>query len=91
MVRSQPTEDFDPGSFLEHNRFRNSFRVQALMETIECHWNSVLSTKGAKHCTGDISNMHLGSDLPEAECARFKLSLIFCFFYKQPDITTECR
>ena len=32
MVRSQPTEDFDPGSFLEHNRFRNSFRVQALME-----------------------------------------------------------
>ena len=27
------------------------------METIKCHWNSVHSTKDAKYCTGDLSNM----------------------------------
>ena len=45
----------------------------ASMETIMCHWNSVLSTKGAKYCTGDISNMYLCSWLKDAEHVRFHI------------------
>ena len=30
----------------------------ASMETIKMHWNSVISTPGAKYCTADISNMY---------------------------------
>ena len=48
----------------------------ASMETIKMHWNSVLSTKHAKYCTGDISNMYLMSSLPEAEYVRFRYDLI---------------
>ena len=33
----------------------------ASMETIMCHWQSVLSTTNAKYCTGDISSMYLES------------------------------
>merc|ERR1712177_62617 len=40
------------------------------------HWNSVLSTPGAKYCTGGISNMYLMSLLPEAEYVRFCYDLI---------------
>ena len=29
----------------------------ASMETIKMHWNSVISTLGAKYCTADISNI----------------------------------
>ena len=46
------------------------------METIKCHWNSVLSTPGAKYCTADISNMYLCSELPDAQYVRFQISLI---------------
>lgn len=46
------------------------------METIKLHWNSVLSTPGAKYCTGDISNMYLMSLLPDAEYVRFRYDLI---------------
>ena len=31
----------------------------ASMENIECHWNIVLSIKGAKYCTVDIFSMYL--------------------------------
>ena len=44
----------------------------ASMETIKCHWNSVLSTPNAKYATGDISNMYLMSLLPDAEFVRFR-------------------
>ena len=40
------------------------------------HWNSVLSTPGAKYCTGDISNMYLESLLPDAEYVRSRYDLI---------------
>jgi hypothetical protein len=46
------------------------------METIKMHWNSVLSTPGARYCTADISNMYLCSDLPESEYVRFKYDMI---------------
>ena len=48
----------------------------ASMETIKCQLNSIVSTPHAKAATGDISNMYLGSNLPEAEYVRFKISLI---------------
>ena len=48
----------------------------ASMETIKCHWNSVLSTANAKYCTGDISNMYLESWLKDSEYVRFDLRLI---------------
>eukprot|EP00532_Pseudo-nitzschia_australis_P003111 CAMPEP_0168188018 /NCGR_PEP_ID=MMETSP0139_2-20121125/15376_1 /TAXON_ID=44445 /ORGANISM="Pseudo-nitzschia australis, Strain 10249 10 AB" /LENGTH=158 /DNA_ID=CAMNT_0008110333 /DNA_START=112 /DNA_END=588 /DNA_ORIENTATION=- len=48
----------------------------ASMETIKCHWNSVLSTKGAKYCTGDISNMYLCSWLKDTEYVRFHIDKI---------------
>ena len=48
----------------------------ASMETIKCHWNSVLSTQGAKYCTGDISNMYLESWLNSPEFVKFDLRLI---------------
>lgn len=40
------------------------------------HWNSVLSTPGAKYCTGNISNMYLMSLLPDPEFVRFRYDLI---------------
>ena len=48
----------------------------ASMETIKCHYNSVLSTKGAKYCTGDISNMYLCSWLKDYEYMHFNIDLI---------------
>ena len=48
----------------------------ASMETIKCHWNSVVSTTNAKYCTGDISNMYLESWLKDSEYVRFELRLI---------------
>ena len=48
----------------------------ASMETIKMHWNSVISTPGAKYCTADISNMYLCSLLPDAEYVRFKYDMI---------------
>ena len=56
--------------------FGNTSTHSASMETIKCQLNSIISMNGAKAATGDISNMYLGSDLPEAEYARFKLDLI---------------
>ena len=48
----------------------------ASMETIKCHLNNIVSSIKAKGATGDISNMYLGSLLPEAEYVRFRISLI---------------
>eukprot|EP00536_Pseudo-nitzschia_multiseries_P019208 jgi/Psemu1/59513/gm1.59513_g len=42
------------GDQLEYHR-EVSTRT-ASMETIKTHWNSVVSTPGAKYCKGDISN-----------------------------------
>ena len=39
----------------------------ASMTTIKTHWNSVLSTKDAKYCTADCSNMYLESVLPSPQ------------------------
>jgi len=58
------------GDRLEYNG--NTTTQSAAMETIKCQLNSIISTKGAKAATGDISNMYLGSDLPEPEYVRFK-------------------
>jgi hypothetical protein len=46
------------------------------METIKMHWNSVVSTPGAKYCTADISNMYLCSLLPDEEYVWFKHDMI---------------
>lgn len=46
------------------------------IETIKLHWNLVLSTPGAKYCTGDISNMYLMYLLPNAEYVQFRYDLI---------------
>jgi hypothetical protein len=46
------------------------------METIKMHWNSVVSTPGAKYCTADISHMYLCSLLPDSEYVRFKYDMI---------------
>lgn len=51
------------GNLLEY--LGNVTTHTASMETIKCHWNSVLSTKEAKYCTGDISNMYLCSWLKD--------------------------
>jgi hypothetical protein len=48
----------------------------ASLETIKTHWNSVISTPGAKYCTGDISNMYLESALEDPEYVRFKWEMI---------------
>ena len=48
----------------------------ASMETIKCHWNSVLSSPGAKCCAGDVSSMCLCSAPPDAQLVRFKAELI---------------
>ena len=62
------------GNLLEY--LGNVTTHTAGMETIKCHWNSVLSTKGAKYCTGDISNMYLCSWLKDYEYVRFNIELI---------------
>ena len=62
------------GNLLEY--LGNVTTHTAGMETIKCHWNSVLSTKGAKYCTGDISNMYLCSWLKDYEYVRFNIDLI---------------
>ena len=46
------------------------------METFKILLNSVISTKGARMCTGDISNMYLESILAEPEYVRFRVDLI---------------
>lgn len=46
------------------------------METIKAHWNTVVSMKDARYCTGDISNMYLMSDLVASEYVKFNYSLI---------------
>ena len=44
--------------------------------TIKLHWNSVLSTSGAKYATFDISNFYLGTPMPKPEYIRMPLNLI---------------
>jgi hypothetical protein len=53
------------------------------METIKIHWNSTISTRGARYCTMDCSNMYLRSFLPTPQYVRFQKSLIPPKFYKQ--------
>ena len=48
----------------------------ASMETIKCQLNDIVSDLAAKCATADISNMYLGSDLPEHEYVRFRADLI---------------
>ena len=64
----------------------------ASMETIKCQLNNIISTPGSKCATGDISNMYLGSLLPEAEYVRFRLDLIpraIIEHYKLGDLATN--
>eukprot|EP00536_Pseudo-nitzschia_multiseries_P000416 jgi/Psemu1/915/gm1.915_g len=46
------------------------------METIKTHWISVMSTPGAKYCTGDISNMYLCSTPDKPEFVKFRWDII---------------
>ena len=55
----------------------------ACMELIKIHWNSVISTPGAKYCTADCSNMYLESFLPKPQYVRFLKKLIPPEFYKE--------
>ena len=48
----------------------------ASMETIEAHWNSVISTQDARYCTGNISNMCFMSNLVNSEYVKFNYNLI---------------
>jgi hypothetical protein len=48
----------------------------AALETFKLLLNSVISTPGAKMCTGDISNMYLYSMLDKCEYIRFKVDMI---------------
>ena len=43
----------------------------ASMEVIKCQLNDIVSTPNARAAATNMSNMHLGSDLPESECAQF--------------------
>ena len=64
----------------------------ASMETIKIHINSVLSTPGAKWCSGDISNMYLESTLPDPQYVKFRLSLIppaYATAYELQDIADQ--
>ena len=47
--------------------FGNTTTHSASIETIKCHWQSVLSAPGARYCTADISNMYLCSLLPDSQ------------------------
>ena len=40
------------------------------------HWNSAISSDGAKHMTIDLKDFFLRLDLLEHECVRIKLSII---------------
>ena len=46
------------------------------METVKCQLNDIISDPTAKAATMDISNMNLESNLPEAECVRFRIDSI---------------
>ena len=48
----------------------------AALNTFKMLLNSVISTKGAKLCTADISNMYLYSWLKDHEYVKFKVDLI---------------
>ena len=77
------------GDRLEY--FGDTTTHSASMETIKCQLNSIVSTLNAKAATGDISNMYLGSTLPEAEYVRFRLELIpeeFVKAYALTDLAT---
>ena len=44
------------------------------LETIKIHWDSTISTPGARYMTIDISNMYLNTAvLDQYECMRFHL------------------
>lgn len=69
----------------------NTATHSASMETIKLQLNNIISSPNARAATGDISNMYLGSDLPEAEYVRFRLDLIppdFIEAYKLRDLAT---
>jgi hypothetical protein len=61
----------------------NTTTHTASMETIKIHWNSTISTRTAKYCTMDCSNMYLESFLPTPQYVRFLKSLIPPKFYEQ--------
>ena len=62
------------GNLLDY--FGNVTTHTATLETIMCHWNSVLSTPGARYCTANISNMYLCSLLPDSEYVCFQVWLV---------------
>jgi len=59
------------------------------IETIKLHWNSVLSTPGAKYCTADLKDFFLMAALEEYEYLRIHISLIpdeFIKLYKLDEL-----
>jgi len=62
------------------------------IETIKMHWNSVLSTPGAKYCTIDLKDFFLMATLDDSEYLRIHISLIPISFreaYKLDEIVDE--
>jgi len=56
------------------------------------HWNSVLSTPGAKYCTIDLKDFFLMATLDDSEYLRIHISLIPVSFreaYKLDEIVDE--
>jgi hypothetical protein len=48
----------------------------ASLGTAKIHFNSIISTKGARHLCLDIGNMYLNTKLPSPEYMRIHISLI---------------
>ena len=57
--------------------------LTASLETIKLHWNSVISTKGAKYCTIDLKDFFLQANLTEHEYIRIPLDIIPQDFIEQ--------
>ena len=53
------------------------------METINIHWNSVISMLSFKYCTGNILNIYMESDVTSPQFIHFQYDQI------PPNISTE--
>ena len=61
------------GNFISCDRTTST--PAAAIATIKAHWNSAISTKGAKYAMLDIKDFYLNSKLKEYECMKMRASL----------------
>jgi len=61
------------GNLVHYDGEKNTPTVS--LETIKIHWNSVISTKGAKYCTIDLNDFFLIAALLEYEYIKIPISL----------------